>query len=124
MALLAVAGALWVAIPAFWMMVTLRGMADPVYTAFIQERVPEIYRARLTGFYSVTYSVGASIGPALSGQLQKTGSFTLAFLVASALYGLGASLLFVFFRRTPGPPAPVVVDKVVDGGGAQALDRG
>lgn len=123
MALLAVAGALWIAIPAFWIMVTLRGMADPVYTAFIQERVPEIYRARLTGFYSVTYSVGASIGPALSGELQKAGGFTLAFLVAAACYGLGALLLFLFFHRSPAPPA-TVVEKVVDGSRASALDRG
>jgi MFS family permease len=105
MALVAVAGALWIAIPAFWTMVTLRGMADPVYTAFIQERVPETYRARLTGFYSVTYSVGASLGPAVSGELQKSGGFTLAFLVAAACYTAGAVLLFLFFRGRP-VPAP------------------
>lgn len=103
MAALAVAGLLWIAIPAFWTMITLRGMADPVYTAFIQERVPEIYRARLTGFYSVTYSVGASIGPALSGELQRRGGFTLAFLVAAACYGLGAILLYLFFHRSATP---------------------
>jgi MFS family permease len=92
---------LWVAVPAFWTMVTLRGMSDPVYTSFIQERVPEIYRARLTGFYSVTYSVGASIGPAVSGELQIRGGFTLAFLVAAACYGAGALLLLAFFGRSP-----------------------
>jgi MFS family permease len=101
MVALALAGMLWVAVPAFWTMVTLRGMSDPVYTSFIQERVPEIYRARLTGFYSVTYSVGASIGPAVSGELQIRGGFTLAFLVAAACYGAGALLLLAFFGRSP-----------------------
>lgn len=100
MVALAVAGQLWIAVPAFWIMVTLRGMADPVYTSFIQERVPELYRARLTGFYSVTYSVGASIGPAVSGELQRRGGFTLAFAVAAACYGLGAVLLSLFFGRS------------------------
>jgi MFS family permease len=100
MVALAVANALWIAVPAFWIMVTLRGMADPVYTSFIQERVPEMYRARLTGFYSVTYSVGASIGPAVSGELQRRGGFTLAFAVAAACYGLGATLLSLFFSRS------------------------
>lgn len=102
---LAVAGALWIAIPAFWIMVTLRGMADPVYTSFTQERVPEVYRARLTGFYSVTYSVGASIGPAVSGELQKRGGFTLAFALAAACYGLGALMLYLFFGRSAAQPA-------------------
>ncbi len=100
MVALALAGALWIAVPAFWIMVTLRGMADPVYTSFIQERVPEVYRARLTGFYSVTWSVGASIGPVVSGELQRRGGFTLAFAVAAVCYGLGAVLLSLFFGRS------------------------
>jgi MFS family permease len=99
MAVLAVSHTLGLAVPAYWLVVMFRGMSDPVYTAFIQERVPEVYRARLTGFYSVTYSIGASLGPAASGQIQKTGGFTPAFLMASGLYFVGVSMLYGFFGR-------------------------
>jgi MFS family permease len=100
MAIVAASTTLGIALPAYWLMLMLRGMSDPVYTAFIQERVPEVYRARLTGFYSVTYSIGYSLGPAISGQLQKSGGFTPAFLLGAACYLAGASLLWMFFGRT------------------------
>jgi predicted MFS family arabinose efflux permease len=99
MIMLALAPTLATAIPAYWAVLILRGMSDPVYTAFVQERVPEMYRARLTGFYSVTYAIGYSLGPAASGQLQNMSGFTVAFLMGAACYLLGASLLYVFFAR-------------------------
>jgi MFS family permease len=98
-AILAIATQLTVAIPAYWVLLTLRGMSDPVYTAFIQERVPEGYRARISGLYNVTYSIGYSLGPAVSGQLQKVGGFTPAFLMGTGCYFVGASLLYIFFAR-------------------------
>jgi MFS family permease len=96
-ATVAVATQLVVAVPAYWLLVTLRSMSDPVYTAFVQERVPQVYRARLTGFYSVTYSIGYSLGPAASGQLQNLGGFTPAFLMGAVTYFLGATMLYLFF---------------------------
>ncbi len=65
----------------------------------LSQRVPEQYRARLTGLYSVTYSIGFSLGPAASGQLQKVGGFTPAFLMGTACYFCGATLLYLFFGR-------------------------
>ncbi len=88
-----------VAVPVYCVVLTLRGMSDPVYTAFVQERVPGQYRARLTGLYSGTYSIGFSLGPAVSGQLQKAGGFTPAFLMGKACYFCGATLLYLFFGR-------------------------
>ncbi len=99
MAALSLAFALPVAIPVYWAVLTLRGMADPVYNAFIQERVPEAYRARLTGMYSVTYAIGFSLGPAASGELQTISGFTPAFLMGAGCYLIGATLLYLFFGR-------------------------
>jgi MFS family permease len=100
--LMALAMQIALAIPAYWLAVAFRGMNDPAYTAFVQEQVPEVYRGRATGLYSITYSIGAALGPALSGQIQKIGGFTPAFLVGGACYSAGASLLYVFFRRVKG----------------------
>ncbi|GAC1406471.1 MAG: MFS transporter [Chloroflexota bacterium] len=99
--LLALSVQLWLALPAYWGLLMLRGMSDPVYTAFVQERVPEVYRSRLTGFYSVTYSIGYSLGPAASGQIQQMSGFTPAFLLGAVCYFLGATLLWAFFDRSP-----------------------
>jgi len=100
MAALAFAMHLYVAIPAYLLMLTLRSMFDPVYTAFAQEQVPEQYRGRLTGMYSVTFSIGYSLGPLLSGQIQRAAGFTPAFLVGTVCYLFGASLLYIFFGRS------------------------
>ncbi|GAC1633299.1 MAG: hypothetical protein NVS4B2_18950 [Chloroflexota bacterium] len=100
MAVLAFATQLAVAMPAYWLMLTVRSMFDPVYTAFAQEQVPEVYRGRLTGLYSATYSIGYSLGPAASGQLQHIGGFSPAFLLGTFCYVCGATLLYVFFGRT------------------------
>ena len=81
------------------MVPTLRGMRDTVYTAFAQERVPEQYRACLIGLYSVAYRIGFSLGPAATGQLQRAGGFTPAFLMGTACYFSGATLLYRFFGR-------------------------
>ena len=83
----------------FLVVPTLLGMSDTVYTAFVQERVPEQHRSRLTGLYSVAYSIGFSLGPAASGQLQKAGGFTPAFLMGTACYLSGATLLYLFSGR-------------------------
>ena len=104
-AILAISTQLLLSVPAYWVLLTLRGMSDPVYTAFVQERVPEGYRARISGLYNVSYSIGFSLGPAASGQLQKVGGFTPAFLMGTGCYFVGASLLYLFFvdnsRRAP-----------------------
>jgi MFS family permease len=100
MALLAGSTLLGFSLVAYWLVVALRGMIDPAYTAFVQERVPESYRARMTGLYSVTYSLGFSLGPVASGQLQKVGGFTPAFLMGATCYFAGAVLLFLFFGQT------------------------
>ena len=95
-------------------------MADPVYTAFVQERVPEAFRSRATGLYSVTYSIGYSLGPAMSGQVQKLGGFTPAFSIGAVFYFMGASLLYAFFGRRgkkPGPKQPV--EEAVEGAAAE-----
>ncbi|HLJ66624.1 MAG TPA: MFS transporter [Chloroflexota bacterium] len=98
-AVMALSFRLPLAIPAYWLVLAFRGMNDPAYTSFIQERVPETYRARLTGLYSITYSIGASLGPAGSGQIQKVGGFTPAFMAGAGCYLLGAALLYAFFGR-------------------------
>src|SRR5581483_3203498 len=48
-----------------------RSMGDPVYNAFAMSSVPAEQRATISGLYSTTWSIGFSVGPAISGLIQQ-----------------------------------------------------
>lgn len=77
----------------------LRGLFEPVYAAFAMGRVSSRYRGRLSGFYSLTWSLGFSIGPITEGFLQRNVSLSTSFAVGAAMILLSATLLRVFFPR-------------------------
>nr|BBH92906.1 MFS transporter [Thermogemmatispora argillosa] len=79
----------------------LRLLIEPVYTAFAMEQVSERYRATLSGFYSVTWSIGYSLGPTVAGWLQTYVDLSAAFLFAAICLVIAASLLLVAFGRRP-----------------------
>lgn len=99
MLVLALAPWAFVAILAYFVLIASARMTDPIYTTFVQQQVPDALRARLTSLYSVTYAIGFSTGPTVSGYLQSEGGFTLAFLYGMGCYLVGAGLLFGFFDR-------------------------
>ncbi|MGH2517435.1 MAG: MFS transporter, partial [Ktedonobacterales bacterium] len=84
----------------------LRGLFDPTYAAFAMERVSSRHRATLSGFYSVTWSIGFSIGPSIAGFFQDRISLSAAFVIGAALLALSATLLRVFFGT--GKDAPIL----------------
>src|SRR6266487_3759430 len=45
----------------------MRTLIEPIYAAFAMEQVSDRQRATLSGFYSVTWSIGFSIGPTVGG---------------------------------------------------------
>lgn len=84
----------------------LRGWFDPTYAAFAMDRVSNRHRATLSGFYSVTWSIGFSIGPSIAGFLQDRISLSAAFVIGAALLAVSATLLRVFFGK--GEDAPTL----------------
>jgi MFS family permease len=76
-----------------------RSMGDPVYNAFAMSQVPAEQRATISGLYSATWSVGFSLGPAISGVAQQRVGFTPAFLLGAASMSVGVVLLWGFFLR-------------------------
>jgi MFS family permease len=83
----------------------LRGLFEPVYAAFAMGRVTERHRGTLSGFYSVTWSVGFSLGPITGGWLQQHVGLSSSFVIAACCVGLSGLLLRTFFAGTP-PSAP------------------
>ena len=79
----------------------LRGFFEPVYATFAMERVDARYRSRLSGMYSVTWSLGFSAGAAMSGWLQHNVNLSIGFLLGAALIGAAPLLLIAAFGRDP-----------------------
>jgi MFS family permease len=77
----------------------MRTLIEPVYAAFAMERVSDRHRATLSGFYSVTWSVGFSIGPTIAGWLQTNVNLSTSFIFGASCLVLCASLLLVFFGK-------------------------
>ncbi len=77
----------------------MRTLIEPVYAAFEMEQVSDRYRARLSGCYSVTWSIGFSIGPTIAGWLQTNVSLSTAFIFGACCLVFSASLLLLFFGR-------------------------
>src|SRR2546425_2096564 len=75
----------------------MRTLIEPVYAAFAMERVSDRYRATLSGFYSVTWSIGFSIGPSVAGWLQSNVSLSTSFVFGAFCLLLAPSLLLTFF---------------------------
>jgi MFS family permease len=105
MILIGYAPTLWLAIGGEYTRSIMRTLIEPVYAAFAMERVSDRYRATLSGFYSVTWSIGYSIGPAAAGWLQTNVSLSTSFVFGACCLTLSASLLLFFFGRPRARPA-------------------
>jgi MFS family permease len=81
----------------------LRGLFDPTYAAFTMEQVSSRYRATLSGFYSVTWSVGFSAGSSASGWLYDHVSYGAAVTLSAVCIALAATLLRLWFRNKSAP---------------------
>ncbi len=77
----------------------LRTLIDPVYAAFEMEQVPPKLRATLAGLYSVTWSVGFSIGPTIAGWLQTNVNLATSFIFGAICLLISPSLLLAFFGK-------------------------
>jgi len=76
-----------------------RTLIEPVYSAFAMEQVSDRQRATLAGLYSVTWSIGFSIGPSIAGWLQRNVNLYSSFVYGAGCLALSATLLIFFFGR-------------------------
>jgi MFS family permease len=85
----------------------MRTLIEPIYAAFAMEQVSDRHRATLSGFYSVTWSIGFSIGPSIGGWLQSNVSLSTSFVFGAFCLIVAPSLLLTFFGRTRMRPPEV-----------------
>lgn len=77
----------------------MRTLIEPVYAAFEMEQVSDRYRGLLAGCYSVTWSIGYSVGPSIAGWLQTYVSLSASFLFGACCLVASASMLLTFFGK-------------------------
>jgi MFS family permease len=85
----------------------MRTLIEPVYAAFAMEQVSDRQRATLSGFYSVTWSIGFSIGPTVGGWLQSNVSLSTSFVFGAFCLLVAPTLLLTFFGKQLGRPREV-----------------
>jgi MFS family permease len=76
-------------------------MGGPLYEAFAMEQVSARERATISGLMGMSWNIGWSIGPYVSGYMQEHPSigFQPIFLITCSLYILAPVLVSVFFQR-------------------------
>jgi len=77
----------------------MRTLIDPIYASFAMEKVSDKHRSTLAGFYSTTWSIGFSIGPAIAGWLQSNVSLSTSFVFGATCLVIAPTLLLLFFGR-------------------------
>lgn len=77
----------------------MRILIEPIYAAFAMEQVSDRHRATLSGFYSVTWSIGFSVGPSIGGWLQSNVGLSASFIFGAFCLILAPSLLLTFFGK-------------------------
>lgn len=89
------------AVFAFWMRAALMNMGSPLYDAFAMEQVAEKERATVSGLMGMSWNLGWTIGPYLSGVMQDNPNigWQPIFVITCFLYVTAAVLVKVFFQR-------------------------
>ncbi len=99
--LIGFSGTFWVSGIAFWVRAALMNMGNPLYSAFAMEQVSERERATISGLMGMSWNIGWTVGPYLSGYMQAHPSigFKPIFLITCTLYVLASILEKVYFQR-------------------------
>jgi len=92
---------LWVASLAFWARAALMNMGNPLYSAFAMEQVGERERGTISGMMGMSWNIGWTIGPFLSGYMQANPDigFKPIFVITCSLYLLATVLERTYFQR-------------------------
>ena len=89
----------WLAAIGFLMRTMLMNMATPLYSAFCMERVPERDQGVVNSVLNISWQVGWSVGPYLSGLVQEKYGFTPLFLATGGLYLVAILTMWAFFQK-------------------------
>jgi len=99
--LIGFSGMFWLSGIAFWVRAALMNMGNPLYSAFAMEQVKERERATVSGLMGMSWNIGWTIGPFVSGYMQAHPDigFQPIFLITCVFYIVASVLEKVFFQK-------------------------
>jgi MFS family permease len=99
--LIGFSGIFWISGISFWVRAALMNMGNPLFNAFAMEQFAERERATVSGLMGMSWNIGWTIGPYLSGYMQASPSigFPPIFVITCTFYVVAAILEKVFFQR-------------------------
>jgi MFS family permease len=99
--LIGFSGVMWISGLAFWVRAALMNMGNPLYTAFAMEQVTKRERATISGLMGMSWNIGWTVGPYLSGYMQAHPNigFKPIFVITCTLYVVAAVLEKLYFQR-------------------------
>jgi MFS family permease len=99
--LIGFSGNLWVAAASFWVRAALMNMGNPLYAAFAMDQVSDRERATISGLMGMSWNIGWTVGPFLSGYMQQNPriGFQPIFVITCLLYLVATLLERSFFQK-------------------------
>jgi MFS family permease len=99
--LIGFSGVFWISGIAFWVRAALMNMGNPLYSAFAMQQVEEQERATVSGLMGMSWNIGWTVGPYLSGYMQANPNigFQPIFLITCSLYIMASLLEKAFFQK-------------------------
>ena len=99
--LIGFSGIFWVSAMSFWVRAALMNMGNPLYNAFAMEQFGERERATVSGLMGMSWNIGWTIGPFVSGYMQAAPGigFPPIFAITCSFYIVASILEKVFFQR-------------------------
>jgi len=101
----------WLAAIGFLMRTMLMNMATPLYSAFCMEQVPERDQGVVNSVLNISWQMGWSVGPYISGLAQENYGFRPLFLATGVLYLVAILTMWAFFQKTESTLQPVPVQE-------------
>jgi MFS family permease len=91
----------WVSGVAFWVRAALMNMGNPLYNAFAMEQFTDRERATISGLMGMSWNIGWTVGPYLSGWMQTHPAigFRPIFVITCSFYAAAILLERGFFQR-------------------------
>lgn len=89
------------AVPAYWVRAALMNLGSPLYEAFAMEQFAARERATISGLIGMSWTIGWSVGPYVSGFMQQNPDigFRPIFLLTCGFYLLAVALEKGFFQQ-------------------------
>ena len=91
---------LWLSSIGYLLRTALMNMSAPLYSAFCMESTPERHQGFVNSILNLSWNLGWSVGPFISGIVQEHYGFTPLFIATSFLYFLAITITWVFFKNS------------------------